>query len=429
LRILYLVPYAPDPIRVRPYNFIRALKKRGHEITVATLWSSKKEHLYLSKLKSEGIQVIAAPLSRTRAAWNCLRTLPRPTPIQSAYSWQPELLQNVQSAIRQPGSSFDLIHVEHLRGARYGTHLASVLDPERKLSAGDSAPKIPMVWDSVDCISHLFEQSSRSSRGTLGRLVTRFELPRTRWYEAWLVGRFDRVLVTSELDRLAMCDLLQQVAPSFNGHVSAMENITVLGNGVDLEYFQPLGITRTPQTLILSGKMSYHANVTAALHLIDEIMPLVWERFPSTRVQIVGQSPPREIVDLARRYPGRASVTGTVTDLRPYLGQAALAVAPIVYGAGIQNKVLEAMAMATPVVATSKAISALGARNGEAVLVGDDPVSFSEQVIRILRNPAYAERLGRNGRRYVELNHDWNQIAGRLEAIYREVIAPPQHNA
>jgi glycosyltransferase involved in cell wall biosynthesis len=143
-------------------------------------------------------------------------------------------------------------------------------------------------------------------------------------------------------------------------------------------------------------------------------------------VQIVGQHPVGQVRDLARKYPKRVSVTGTVADLRPYLARATLAVAPILYGAGIQNKVLEAMAMGTPVVSTSRAVSALAVQNECEVLVGDDPETLSQQVIRMLRNPGLRERLGANGRRYVERCHDWDQITRQLEEIYQEVIRENQ---
>ena len=246
---------------------------------------------------------------------------------------------------------------------------------------------IPIVWDSVDCISYLFEQASHSSHNLPSRLMARFELTRTCRYEAWLVGQFDRVLVTSELDGRSFCDLLQEFTSPPNGRAKGMSKITVLPNGVNIDYFAPRSVPRVPQTLVLTGKMSYHANVTAALNLVDVIMPLVWEEFPAARVQIVGQNPPRQVTNLALKYPDRVSVTGTVADVRPFLAQAALSVAPIIYGAGIQNKVLEAMAMATPVVATCRATSALSVRHEEQVLVADDPDLFSKQVIRLLRDP------------------------------------------
>jgi glycosyltransferase involved in cell wall biosynthesis len=384
------------------------MSKRGHQITLATLWSGGGERAQLSQFESEGIHVLAAPLRRGRAWWNSARTLVRPTPLQAMYCWQPRLFEQLEAMLRK--EKFDLIHIEHLRGARYGTHLES---------------GIPAVWDSVDCISYLFEQAAERSRSPFGRFMTRLELPRTRWYEAWLVGQFNRVLVTSDLDRRAFQDLLQEFeppAPRSARNWKGSEKIQVLPNGVDLKYFNPTCEPRAPQTIVFTGKMSYHANVTAALYLVNEIMPRVWEKFPGARVQIIGQNPPRAIRELVIRQPELVSVSGYVKDLRPYLAQATLAAAPLLYGAGIQNKVLEAMAMETPVVATTRAVAALQVKHERELLVADDPQTFSEMVIRFLRNPAQRERLGKQGRSYVEMNHDWNQIAGQLEKIYQQVI-------
>ena len=396
------------------YNLIRSLAKSGHQITLATVWSNTQERSVLEELTADGFQILAVPLTRVRSLWNCLGTLPRSSPLQSVYCWQPQLLNDLRAAINDRQSPIDLIHVEHLRGACYGTHLQSAMQRSRF--------RIPIVWDSVDCISHLFGQAANNTHSLFGRALTRFELPRTRWYEAWLVGRFDRVLVTSDQDRHAFGVLLQAYAPPSNGRIDGIDKMRILPNGVDLHYFTPQDAPRAPQTIILTGKMSYHANVTAALYLVNEIMPLVWERLPSARVQIVGQNAPREISSLARKYPNRVEVTGTVADLRPYLSQATIAAAPITYGAGIQNKVLEAMAMGTPVVATSKAVSALPVRNNEEVLIADNPESFSKEVVRLLRDQRLRKQLAQRGRRYVEQNHGWDGIVERLEKIYLEVI-------
>ncbi len=433
MKLLFIVPYVPSLIRTRSYNLLRQLVRHGHQVTLATGWSDTREREQLALFESEGLHILATPLTRARSAWNCLKSVPRPIPLQAVYAWQPELLNLLQAAIRDPHSHFDLIHVEHLRGARYGTHLQSGFH--------SPAARIPVVWDSVDCISYLFEQAARSNASPFGRWVARFELPRTRWYEAWLVGQFDRVLISSEKDRGALYDLLQQFTPAlatsrfsfgqespwarlsgWSGKTDA-EKIHLLPNGVDLEYFKPCEAPPERRTIIFTGKMSYHANVTAALHLVNEIMPRVWEKNPGVCLQIVGQNPPSQVVRLARQNSARVSVIGSVADLRPYLAQAALSVVPLLYGAGSQLKVLEAMAMAKPVVATSKAVAAFTVRNEEEVLIGDDDELFSQHIIRLLRNPALGERLGRNGRRYVEMNHDWDGIANQLEGIYQEAIA------
>jgi glycosyltransferase involved in cell wall biosynthesis len=109
--------------------------------------------------------------------------------------------------------------------------------------------------------------------------------------------------------------------------------------------------------------------------------------------------------------------------MRPYLASATVATAPVPYGAGIQNKVLEALACGTPVVATPRAVAALQVKPGEQVLVGDGPVAFAEAILRLLRSAELRARLGRAGRRYVEQNHDWGTVASRLERVYQETIS------
>jgi glycosyltransferase involved in cell wall biosynthesis len=138
------------------------------------------------------------------------------------------------------------------------------------------------------------------------------------------------------------------------------------------------------------------------------------------RLWIVGKDPPAEVKRLAED-PG-VEVTGTVADLRPFLQTATVAVAPLAYGVGIQNKILEAMACGTPVVTTSPGLAALGAVPNQDLLVADDPGAFADAVVALLRDPARCESVGNSGRRYVEANHAWPSIAAQLEEVYHELI-------
>ena len=158
--------------------------------------------------------------------------------------------------------------------------------------------------------------------------------------------------MTSSEDRAA----LQELTARYGG-ADEVKLVEVLPNGVDLNYFAPQNLPRQGETIVFSGKMSYHANVASVLYLVHEIMPIVWRERPSVGLWVVGQSPTRAVQALARDE--RVKVTGFVPDLRPYLAQAAVAVSPIRYGVGIQNKVLEAMAMGTPVVTSPRACQAL----------------------------------------------------------------------
>jgi polysaccharide biosynthesis protein PslH len=195
----------------------------------------------------------------------------------------------------------------------------------------------------------------------------------------------------------------------------------VLPNGVDLQYFTPdEQVQRRADTIVVSGKMSYHANVSMVWYLVEKIMPLIWSQMPEIKLVIVGKDPPKKISALAQ-HPN-IQVTGFVPDIRSFLRSAAIAVAPLTYGAGIQNKVLEAMACGTPVVTTRKAVSALQVIPGQDLLVAEDQGNFANHVISLLVNPTRRAEMAENGICYVQKHHNWENISGRLSQIYAEVI-------
>lgn len=402
MNILYVVPYAPNRIRVRPYQMIRALEQRGHQVTLFSLWAGEGERRDIENLSRECYEVNALQLQRWRSIWNCLLVLPEKIPFQAVYSWHPRLAAEMNSRLASKSSyHYDMIHVEHLRGVRYGLYIKS------------RNPKIPVVWDSVDCISYLFSQASGRSRSWFGRFITNLDLQRTRSYEANLPGYFDHVFVTSPIDQQALLSLSTPGA--------LRTPISVIPNGVDLKYFTPGDPgDRDSASVVFSGKMSYHANITMAMHLAEEVMPRVWEKLPATQLVIVGKDPPQSVTSLAKNPA--ITVTGTVEDIRPYLRKATVAAVPLVYGAGLQNKVLEAMACGTPVVATSQAISALKVEAGRDLLVAQGAEELAGNIITVVSDRGIQNALGQAGRKFVEENHQWLAIAGLVEEKYNEVI-------
>lgn len=400
MNILFVVPYVPSLIRVRPYNLIRGLSARGHRVSVFTLWEKAQDQKEIQNLQQECFSLHALPMPRWQSLVNCLAALPSRTPLQAVYSWQPRLARQMSAELRE--ARYDVIHVEHLRGSRYGLHLL------RENSRGGR--RIPIVWDSVDCISLLFRLASKQSRNFFSRLITRLEITRTEGYESWLPGQFDQALVTSEVDRQALAALA--------GSGNSASKINILPNGVDLEYFSPGDPQkRDAATLVVSGKMSYHANVAMVSHLVDKIMPRIWSARPDARLQIVGKNPPREV--LAMGENPSISIISDVPDIPPYIQKAAIALAPILYGVGIQNKVLEAMACATPLVASPQAVSALQIEAGRDVYVAQEPEDFAQAVLSLLAEPSERTRLGQAGRAYVEGHHHWASIVQQLEELYQ----------
>ncbi len=407
MNILFVVPYVPNQIRVRPYNLIRHLAKLDHRITLFTIWTSADERKSLQELEGYCDRVIAVKLPAWRSFTNCLSALPTDLPLQAVYSWDSALAEEIYKFASgyNGANNYDIIHVEHLRGARYGVDLIARLSGRRF--------PLPVVWDSVDSISLLFSQAMVRSQSLLRRGLTRFELGRTARYEGWLVNLFDHVLVTSENDKKALLELSIED--------SKEPAIDVLANGVDLGYFNPGEVgARDNNSIVLSGKMGYHANITMVTGFVQDVMPYVWENLPAIEVWIVGKDPPSSVQALGKNP--KVHVTGTVEDIRPYLHKATLAASPIKYGAGIQNKVLEAMACATPVIASPQAVSALSVEAGVEILVADDPRSFAEEVIALFEVPERRKEIGLAGRRFVERNHNWAVIANNLEDIYSKTI-------
>ncbi len=408
MRILFISPYVPNPIRVRPYSFIRFLANQGHEVTLVTIWSEASEQKDLAALKSVCKEIHAFYLPTWKSLVNALGALPNfQIPLQSVYCQSGAAAKKILELLGSSEKPFDAVHIEHLRGSRYG------LLSKQFIRANNL--KIPVVWDSVDNISHLFEQAAKKSRRKVSRFITLLELDRTRKYERWLTSQFKQILVTSKNDRQAFLRLTDESSAA-----GVESRIHILPNGVDLDYFCPQAeIQKEPYSVVISGKMSYHANITMALFTIQKIMPLVWEELPAAKLYVVGKNPPEEIIHFG--VDPRIVVTGYVEDIRPYLHRASIALAPLEYGAGIQNKVLEAMACGTAVICSSQAVSALNVTPGTDLIVEDEPYRIARKIVELLQNSSLTHEIGLHGRQYVAANHDWNKITSDLVGIYSQI--------
>lgn len=393
MKILFIAPYPISRIRIRSYGFVRQLT-RTHDVTALVLCSSKNEAADIQTFQNEGLHVITVMDKR---AWKVLRTLkalPTKLPLQVTFDASPTLRKAIQQELAT--GRYDLVHVEFIRA----------------LGALPTTLPVPVVWDAVDCISRLYEHGAYFGATPMLRLVGAIEARRTRLYERGQLARFQHILVTSERDRQA----LLAIAKDHPYPTRTCAEITVLPHGVDQEYYRPYQGPRDPATLVFSGKMSFHANVAGALHLAENIMPLIWQKRPEVRLVVAGSRPPRSIRRLAQDK--RIEVTGYVADMRPYIERAQVAVCPLPYAVGIQNKILEAMALGTPVVASSHAAGGLITTADEQILIADQPSEFASSVLRLLDDHAQWMRHSQNGLHYVATYHDWTKIEKQLTDIY-----------
>ncbi|MDX2170757.1 MAG: glycosyltransferase [Deltaproteobacteria bacterium] len=393
---MFVTPYVPSRLRPRPLHLIEGLVARGHRVALCTAASSAGERDQADALRGLCTPLRVVDLSSAPALWRALRALGRRTPMQAAYCASPALARQVRAVLA--AERYDLVHVEHLRAALPGVVAAG---PVR-------------VFDAVDCMSRLHAQAAQRGPSWASRTLARLELAPTQRFERQLLRRVDGALVTTELERHA----LRAVADADAAPIG------ILPNGVDTSHFTPPAVACEPQTLVFVGRMAYHANQAALAVLLDEVMPRVWAQRPQARLLVVGADPPHAVRARVRRAGARVSLSGSVADVRPWLARATLAVCPLPYAVGIQNKLLEAMAMALPVVVSPIAAAALTtAASGRHLLIEGEPDRFAAAVLQLLDDPAAAARLGAAARAYVQAEHQWPRLVARLEALYGAAIA------
>ena len=403
MRILFVTPYPPSRIRVRGYGFLAHLRQE-HEVTIVAQCASEQEQADVEKLRGQGFEVIVVQEPRVRSALRSGTALLNALPLQVAYARSARFAAVVEQLCTR--RVFDVVHVEHLRG------IASV---------EQLAQSRPLVWDAVDCISLLSKHTRTAGPSRSVRMIASLEYGRTSRYEARLLGQLSHTVVTSERDRQAMIELRRVQGNDLTSSDEVLgSGISVLPNGVDLQYFSPMQVERRPQNVVFSGKMSYHANVATALYLHQQIMPLIWQQRPEATLTIVGSKPPKAIQALASDR--RVEVTGYVDDLRSYVCRAEVMLSPMVYSVGIQNKVLEAMALGTPVVVAAQAAMALGTVAGRDLLVAESAQEFASATLRLMDDAELCAKLCRYGREYVEQQHDWQKVTQRLTQVYERAI-------
>ncbi len=398
MRILFVVPYVPSPIRVRSYQLIKALSL-NHEISLVALLCDEYERYMVKDVARYCVSVDLVPLSEWRAYLHCVWALPTALPLRVAYYQSSLLVQRLIDVVHK--RKIEIVHGE----------LIKVVPALKMLQA---QVRLPVIYDSVDCISSYVQQQHTFALNFVQRAFLSSELRKLRSYEPCAARGFNRVIITSEHDRAQLRALM-----AAHGGEEGGDHVQVVPNGVDTSYFRPVWEAREADTLVFCAKMDYYPNAQSMVVFCRDVLPLIWVQRPQARLTIVGNNPPPEIKALAEDR--RITVTGYVPDIRSYLGCAAVALAPLLVAAGMQNKVLEALAMATPMVATPASCRALQVQDGVHLLVAEGPALFARSVVRLLEDRSLAEQLQRAGRAYVEAHHSWQQSADLLCSIYHSV--------
>ena len=393
MNILVVSPNIPLPttgVSTRNYHLLKALAQK-HTVSLLALDDSTVEGVPSSLLMDLtcSIEVIALSKSPPAKRWRQLIGLMRGKPyVLTAY-----ILAEMQKAI-------DAL----LASGRYDAVLfESVLITGYRLPAG-----VKVIID-----EHNLEYEIRL------RTYERESAWLRKWYN-WLEGHLlkpveikrcgeaDAVLVTSERERRALKRLLPQ------------RMIEVVPNGVDIEFFHGQCTEQAVECrIIFTGAIDYYPNTDAVLFFSQQCWPLIRAQVPAVTWQIVGKNPPPQVQRLAS-LPG-VTVTGPVSDVRPYLASATVAIAPILIGSGTRLKILEAFAMRKAVVSTSIGCEGLAVEPGKHLLVADRPVAFAQAVVELLRDAEKRSKLEGAGRSLVEAEYSWEQCGARLLRILEKI--------
>ncbi|MDE2275122.1 MAG: TIGR03087 family PEP-CTERM/XrtA system glycosyltransferase [Burkholderiales bacterium] len=398
--LLYLVhrmPYPPDKgDKVRSYHLLQHLVQ-GHRVFVGSFVDDPADEAHVPALRALCAGLHLTRLHRRRARLASLGGLLAGQALTLRYYRSAALQRWVQQTVQR--EAIDAVVVFSSSMAQYAQGLG-----------------LPTLVDFVDVDSAKWTEYAAHHRWPVSWLYRR-EGRRLLAYERAVALRADHAFFVTEKETA----LFRRLAPEAAGRCEA------LCNGVDAGYFAPDPARPSPYApgelpLVFTGAMDYWPNIDAVGWFVQALLPALRQRWPALRLHIVGRNPAPAVRALA----GPAvQVSGTVPDVRPYLQHAAVVVAPLRLARGIQNKILEAMAMARPVVAARECAEAITAERGTELLEAADAAAFVQAIDALLHDPARAAAIGQAGRRRVLQSYGWQAQLQPLDDLLARVQRPP----
>jgi len=388
MKITFLLSRFPWPLdkgdKLRAYYQMKQLAK-VHEISLMTLTDKEIPQKDINQLFEfcTGIQVFK--ITTFSKIINISKAFITGKPLQVGYFYNSKIDSIIEKTLDV--TSPDVVFCQLVRMAEYGKNADGIriLDYQDALSAG--------IKRRMDKVGFFFRQ------------ILRIEHKRLQQYENQVFDKFDKLLIITQTDR--------NLIPH-----PKKDSIQILPNGVDTAHFYPREKAKEFE-LIFAGNMNYPPNVDAAQYLAKKIMPMVWKAIPEAKLVLAGAHPAHEVQKLQN---SQIQVTGWVNDIADAYASARVFVAPMRIGTGLQNKLLEAMAMKMPTVTTSLANDALGAKTGEAILVGNSANEIADIIIKLLSDNELYDTIARNGYKFIKENYSWNEVGKKLESF---LVEPP----
>ena len=404
MKILFLahrIPFPPNKgDKIRSFNILQYLAAR-HEVHLACLIDDAADLQFVHPLESIARSVVFDRLNPRAGKLLALAGMLGSRSITVSYFHSSRLQKQVDEIIAS--RRIDAIFCSCSPMAEYVF---------RSRHARGALRAATRIMDLIDVDSLKWTQYAERSPAWKA-WIYRYEARRLAEYEARIAREYQRVLLVSEDEK--------QRFPGAAG----ISNLLAVSNGVDLDFFSRAHAgAHAPATnaLVFTGVMDYWPNVEGMQWFVESVLPLIRARVPEVKLFIVGNRPVPEVRRLGD-VPG-VTVTGFVEDVRDYLGPAALCIVPLRIARGVQNKVLEAMAMGKAVVSTPQALEGLRAEPGRDILVAENAEAFAAAVLRLLQAPDETARMGRNARACVETHYSWAENLRPLDDLLPAATVP-----
>lgn len=394
MKILVALPRFPYPLekgdKLRAYNQIKELSK-NNEIYLFCVSHTKVLPEHVEQLRPYCQDICCVNSPKLANYKNIVRNYLHTKSLQIGYWDSRKARKAVKEFVRKVRP--DVIYSQMVRTMPWISRLP-----------------YPKVMDYQDALSMNTERRMDQTRG-LWHYILHFEFKMLRSTEYNAFKIFDALTIISEPDSDA-------IPRPKNGEIH------IIPNGVDFDFFDrtkiPSPAGAAPKwDIVFCGNMGYEPNVHAAQYLVKEVMPLVWKEVPGATVLLAGANPKHGVSNLAS---DKVSVSGYVADIRECYAASSIFVAPMLTGSGLQNKLLEAMAMQLPCVTTSIANDSLGARDGSEVLIGDNAEAFAAHIVSLLRDADKRASLAQSGRQYALDHFSWETSCQQLEAVLKSVV-------
>lgn len=389
LFICHRLPFPPDRGgKIRPFYFIKHLSQT-HQVTVASLAETQEEIEKGAELgnycREVIVEKIAVPVRWGKALLGMLT--PRPSSLR--YFHSAKLIREIGARAHRLPFDLTLVHCAFV--AQYASALKST----------------PLIMDFGDLDSGKLFEYQRYRSFPLSWAYG-YEARKLRAYESHLSKQATMCTFTTPYE--------MEEFQSFNSETPR----AVIPNGVNVNYFEYLEDSKVkPESLVFVGRLDYFPNEQGILWFVHQVLPRVRRMIPQASLTIVGSNPGVQVRRLDE-LPG-VLVTGHVPDVRPFLREAALAIAPLQIARGVQNKILEAMAIGTPVVATTEAARGIHTSDRQCFLVGRDAEEFAHHVVQVLQKPQLREVLSENGRRHIHQHYTWRRSMELLDEILPDI--------